>query len=85
MLDFDGHKQGLLAGRKAFRNQLLFHNKLHEVYTVEVNKLALSRDDKKRVVQSDGVSTLAHGLKDVALDVSEWNKHNQNILPKENS
>ena len=30
-----------------FRKQLLFQNKLHEIHTIEVNKLALSRDDNK--------------------------------------
>ena len=39
----------------------MFHNTLHEVHTVKVNKLALSRNNDKQVVQSDGVSTLAHG------------------------
>ena len=42
-LNFDDHKQCW----KAFRKQLLFHNKLHEVHTVEVNKLAVSKDDDK--------------------------------------
>ena len=65
-LNFDDYKQCLLAGRKAFRKQLLFQNKLHEVHMAEVNKLALSREDNKRVIQSDDVSTLAHGHKDVA-------------------
>ena len=46
-LDFNDYKQCLLAGQNAFRKQLLFHNKLHEVYMVEVNKLALSRDNDK--------------------------------------
>ena len=63
MLKFDDYKQYLFAGKNAFRKQLLFHNKLHEVHTVEVNKLALSREEQ--VIQSDGVSTLAHGHKNV--------------------
>jgi hypothetical protein len=33
----------------------------HEIYTEEVNKIALSSDDDKRVIQEDGVSTLAYG------------------------
>ena len=66
--------------RTKFRRRLLFHNKLHEVHTVEVNKLALSRNDDKQVIQSDGVSTLAHGHKNVtnnepkslASDILQW-------------
>ena len=45
--DFEDYKQCLLAGQNTFRKQLLFWNKLHEVNTTEVNKLALSRDDDK--------------------------------------
>ena len=33
---------------------------------VEVNKLALSRDDDKQVIQSNGVSMLAYGHKEVS-------------------
>ena len=63
MLNFD---DCLLSGRHAFRKQLFFRNKLHKVHMVEVNKLALSRNNDKGVIQSDGVSTLAYGHKDVA-------------------
>ena len=45
-LDFDDYKECLLAGRNTFRKQLLFQNELHNVCTVEVNKLSLSRDNK---------------------------------------
>ena len=64
-LDFEDYKQCLFAGKNAFRKHLLFHNKLREVYMVAVNKLALSKDDDKLVIQSNGVSTLARGHKNV--------------------
>ena len=66
MLDFKDYKQCLLAGWNAFRKQLLFQSKLHKIHTVEVNKLASSRDDDKQVIQSDGMSTLAHGYKEAS-------------------
>ena len=34
---------------------------MHEIYTEEVNKIALSADDDKRVIQEDGICTLAYG------------------------
>ena len=34
----------------------------HEVYTEEINKIALSSDDDKRVIKADGIHTLASGL-----------------------
>ena len=60
-LDFDDYKKCLLnpVGKRIYRSQLMFRNRKHEVHTVKVNKVALNRDDDKRVVQKDGVSTLA--------------------------
>ena len=40
---------------------MLSENKGHEVYTVYKYKIALSRDDDKRLVQADGIRTLAMG------------------------
>ena len=63
-LDFDDYKKCLfnpVDGKSIYRRQLMFRNRKHEVHTVEVNKVALNRDDDKRVVQKDGVSTLGLG------------------------
>ena len=35
----------------------------HEIYTEEINKIALSSDDDKRVIVADGLHTLADGHK----------------------
>ena len=51
-----------------FRWKLMFRNKKHEVHTVEVNKVALSRDNDKRTAKKDVVSTLAWGHKSIC-----WN------------
>ena len=40
---------------------MLFEDKKHEVHTVNKHKIALSRDDDKRLVQVDGMTTLARG------------------------
>ena len=55
MLDCEEYGQCLLAGQNMFQKQLMFWNMKHEVHTVEVNRLALSRNDNKRVVQSNRV------------------------------
>ena len=40
---------------------MLFENKKHEVCTVNKYKIALNRDDDKRIVQADGITTLIRG------------------------
>ena len=40
---------------------MFFKKKKHEVYTVNKHKIALNRDDDKRVLQVDGITTLASG------------------------
>ena len=40
---------------------MLFENKKHQVYTVNKHKTAMNRDDDKRIVQDDGIITLARG------------------------
>ena len=63
-LGFDDYKKCLfnpVDGKSIYRLQLMFRNKKHEVHTVEVNKVALNRNDDKRIAKKDGVSTLACG------------------------
>ena len=33
----------------------------HEIYTEEINKIALFSDDDKRVIMADGIHTLVYG------------------------
>ena len=60
-LMFDDYKTCLFDGKIIYRSQMLFENKKHGVYTVNKYKIALNRDDDKRVVQADGITTLARG------------------------
>ena len=60
-LMFDDYKTCLFDGKTVYREQMLFENKKHEVYTVNKHKTALNRDDNKRVVQADEITTLARG------------------------
>ena len=66
-LTFDDYKTFLSDGEAIYREQMLFKNKKHEVYTVSKRKIAINRDDDKRIVQTDGITTLARGY--VALSV----------------
>ena len=57
-LTFDDYNTCLFDGETIYREQL-FENKKHEVHTVNKYKIALNRDDDKRIAQADGITTLA--------------------------
>ena len=48
-ISFEDYKKCLFNGEKSHRSQLLSRSRKHEVRTLEVNKLALSREDDKRI------------------------------------
>ena len=60
MISFDDYKACLFSGERSHRSQLLFRSCKHEVKTLEVNKLALSREDDKRI-SINGVASYARG------------------------
>ena len=59
-LSFEDYKNCLLnpTTESLYRSQLMFRSKKHEVHTIEVNKVALNRNDDKRIAK---ISTLACG------------------------
>ena len=63
-LTFEDYKACLFNDSKEYRSQLMFRSSKHEVHTIRVNKVALNRDDDKRISKRDGISTLAIGHKD---------------------
>ena len=60
-LTFDDYKTSLVDGETIHREQMLFENKKHEVHAVNKHKIALNRDDRKKIVLADGITTLARG------------------------
>ena len=59
-ISFEDYKRFLFEGRVNTRSQLIFRSKKHNVRTLEVNKLALSREDNKRI-SINGIDSLAMG------------------------
>ena len=59
-ISFDDYKTCLFGGGSSYRTQLMFRSLRHEVVTLEVNKLALNRDDDKRITVN-GINSLARG------------------------
>ena len=57
----DDYKNCLLNREELMRKMNVIRSHLHDVYTEEVNKVALSAEDDKRVIMEDGIHTLAYG------------------------
>ena len=57
----EDYKTCLTTGKEILRKQNILRSYDHEVYTEEVNKIALSATDDKRHILSDGKDTLAWG------------------------
>ena len=57
-ISFDDYKRCLFGGEQCHQSQLLLRSCKHEVKTLEVNKLPLSREDDKRI-SIDGVASCA--------------------------
>ena len=57
----EDYKTCLRTGKEQLRKQNILRSYEHEVYTEEVNKIALSSIDDKRYILGDGIHTLAWG------------------------
>ena len=54
-LMFDNYKDLLFNNKTILRSQLRFKSSLHELYTEEVNKIALNSNDDKRLFLNESV------------------------------
>jgi len=57
----DNYRNCLLNCKEQMRKMNVIKSHLNDVYTEEVNKVALSAEDDKRVIMEDGIHTLAYG------------------------
>ena len=63
MIKFNDYKKCLLNDEVIFKSQQRFISKKHDVYTENINKIALSNDDDKRIVSSDKITGYPYGYK----------------------
>ena len=61
MIKFDDYKKCLLNDKVILKSQQRFISNKHDVYTGDVNKIALSNDDDKRIVSPDKISSYPYG------------------------
>ena len=60
-ITFEDYKRCLFMRESQLRKMNVIRSHEHVMYTEEINKVALSANDDKRVILEDGVHTLAHG------------------------
>ena len=60
-ITFKDYEDCLFTNVKQLRRKInVFRSRLHDVYSEQVNKIALSANDDKRIILKDGIHTLAH-------------------------
>ena len=63
MIKFNDYKNCLLKDEVILKSQQRFISKKHDVYTENINKIALSNNDDKRIVSSDKITSYPYGYK----------------------
>ena len=65
-LMFEDYKNCLFNSSMEYRSQLMFWSIKHDIFTLEVNKVDLNRDDDKWIIKKDRISTFARSHKDLS-------------------
>ena len=63
MIKFNDYKNCLLKDEVVLKSQQRFRSKGHDVYTENINKIALSSNDDKRLTASDKITSYTYGYK----------------------
>ena len=63
MIKFNDYKNCLLKDKVLLKSQQRFVSKKHDVYTENINKIALSNNDDKRIVLSDKITSYPYRYK----------------------
>ena len=58
-INFQDYVECLFSGEKQMRSMKIIRSENHDIYSKEVNKIALSNEDDKRMVLEDKIHTLA--------------------------
>ena len=76
-LMFENYKDCLFNDKNILKSQQRFKSNHHNVYTEEINKIALSSNDDKRLQTSDRIKTYLYGTN---LCESEMLKYKELLL-----
>ena len=72
MLNFNDYKNCLFDNVKVLRSQQRFKSENHSMYTENINKIALSCNDDKRFVATDGIESYPYGYVMKKKKTSNW-------------
>jgi len=61
LITFQDYKNCLFTKDHQLRKMNVIRSHHHNIFTEQINKIALSADDNKRVIMDDGIQTLAYG------------------------
>ena len=64
---FENYKDCLFNNKTVYRSQERFKSYYHDVYTEEVNKIASSRNDDKRLQAFDRITIYPHGTNEMMM------------------
>ena len=64
-IQFDDYRECLFSRKEQHRKMNVIRSHCHEIYTEEINKIALTSEDDKRVIMADRIHTLAFGHKNL--------------------
>ena len=60
-IKFEDYKDSLFNNNTILRSQLRFKSDLHDMYTEQVNRIALNSNDDKRLQTHDRITTYPYG------------------------
>ena len=67
-LMFENYKDCLFNNKTVYKAQEIFRSHYHDVYTEEVNKIALSSNDDKRLQTFDRITTYPYGTSEMMIN-----------------
>ena len=68
---FENYKDCLFNNKTVYRSQERFKSYCHDVYTEEVNKIALSSNDDKRLQTSDKITAYPYGTSEMMIMINK--------------
>ena len=80
-LMFENYKDSLFNDKIILKSQQRFRSDHHRVYTEEVNKIAVSSNDDKRLQTFDKVTTYLYGTPAVKVSENEYDSGRKKLKP----